>query len=136
MLTTPTRSIAFETYFFNTGRLFNYNSFDKACSYIKTAITRKHRLLQQISKRLDLEEEPATQPVIIGKDAREETRHSLQKRSLAGEIIIISPDYNQGQRNAMKYASGGMAPSQISRNANESKRATRDSNRSRDATKE
>lgn len=115
-------------------RLLDYNPHDMAGSYIIRAISCDRPLLLKISKNLYLEKEPARQKGVIWKDARQEMNRLLWKRTHVGEAIIRIRDDTEGQKNTTKHASRGKVPSQTLTNVKTSKKATKDSKLSKNAT--
>lgn len=74
---TPSRSIPIKVQFSSTIRVCDHYPCDTVGFYIAWAITCKCRLLSEIGRKLDIEEGTAKQPVVIGIDARQETKRSL-----------------------------------------------------------
>lgn len=72
----------------------------------------------------------------MGKDARGESKHSLRKRNPAGEVIIVLPDCNEGQKNATNYSLGGNAWLESCASGKDSKNVTDYWNPAKDSTKQ
>lgn len=136
MPTTWTRRIPIQNPFFNTMRLFDYHSPEKVCSYITNAINHECRLLSKISKKFDQDEGPMNRPAVIQKDARQEINRLLGKSNRVGGIIIIITDDNESQKMATRQGPGGKVSSQTLKRMKQTKKTSKDSNRSKDATEE
>lgn len=95
-------------------------------------------MLSKISRMLDPKKERAKRLVVIrtGWSPRNETPAPKACSTRAGEIIIKVADFNEVQNSTTKYATGGTGPLQTLMKAKQSKKATKDSNRSKHGTKE
>lgn len=91
-------------------RLFKYNPIDRIRLYNSWAINRKRWFLTEINRTIDPEKETAKLQNDFGKDSRQETKFSLQKRNLQAENIVT--DDTGGQRNPTKLFSERESPFQ------------------------
>lgn len=76
------------------------------------------------------------QPVVIGKDARQQTKRWLRKQNCESKIIIIIPDDKEGQKEVTKHGSGRKVLFQLSEKAKQGKKAGNVRNSSKEATKD
>lgn len=103
---------------------------------IKRGITPDHQLVSNIRKTFNPEEATAKRLVVIRKDDREETKRSPRKRNREHEIIIITLNDNEGQKEATQHGLGPNVLSQRLKKARQGKRAGKVQSRWKDATED